>query len=57
MEKKMCYGDYSNKSDKWLEKRSSKIYDIMFDNIHSKYIKLIEELMECDRELTLREDR
>ena len=53
---KMCYGDYSNKTDKWLDKRSVYLYEYFTSFLTDEDITMLEELCEVERELTLREE-
>ncbi len=60
MKKEVCYGDYNygGKSEKFLNRRATKLWEEMEDVIAGTGVAdLIEELLEVERELTLREDR
>ena len=52
------YMDYTKKSNRWLTKKATKIWEEMEGVIAGTGVaSLIEELLEVERELTLREEQ
>ena len=56
-EKDVFYGDHANMSDTKLVKEWQYYYDILADNLSKKNLENLKNLLDCERELTLREDR
>lgn len=53
----MKYGYYSNKSDDVLIEKRENLMDYLEKDKRQEFINKLHELMEVERELTLREDR
>ena len=53
----MQYGDYGGKSDKYLLKRYDSLLESIEAEAGSSMMDLVHELLEVQRELTLREGR
>jgi hypothetical protein len=55
--KPKCYGDYQSKSWKWLDNRENKIIDFFRERLERNELDMLYELLEVERELTLREEQ
>lgn len=52
----MKYGDYQNKTDRWLITNREKLMDYLEKDKTQAFINKLHKLQEVERELTLREE-
>lgn len=56
-ESKICYGDYGSKGDDWLATRREELLKQLTARLGNTSRNRLYELMEVERELTLRENQ